>query len=64
MMTDLNKMCAYERGEYDCLHGHPVSDNESPEYYSGYGDQYEQEQIATHISEQHLIKMEKSYERI
>lgn len=31
----------YERGEYDALHGYPVSDaEESPDYYSGYGDAY------------------------
>ena len=32
----------YERGEYDALHGYPVSDaDESPDYYTGYGDAYE-----------------------
>lgn len=31
----------YERGEYDALHGYPVSDaDESPDYLSGYGDAY------------------------
>ena len=44
---DSNDMCDYERGEYDCLHGHDVKDNESPDYYSGYGDRYCEEQNET-----------------
>ena len=54
-MTDLNKMCAYERGEYDCIMGHKVRDDESPEYYSGYGDAYAKEQTATWYSEKKFL---------
>ena len=43
----VNDLCDYERGEYDCLHGHDVKDNESPDYYSGYVDRYCEEQNQT-----------------
>jgi hypothetical protein len=45
---DINAMSDYERGEYDCLIGNAAKLNDSPEYYSGYGDRYcvEQNQAA------------------
>jgi oxalate decarboxylase/phosphoglucose isomerase-like protein (cupin superfamily) len=55
-----NDLTDYERGEYDCVHNHPVRDNESPDYYSGYGDAYAQEQIA----DARTTLLEKQYERV
>ncbi len=41
MYQYFKELTDYERGEYDALHGYPVSDaEESPDYYSGYGDAY------------------------
>lgn len=54
MTNNFNDMCADERGEYDCLHGNPVADNEVPEYYTGYDRQYHAEQNATANSELQL----------
>jgi hypothetical protein len=34
----------YERGEYDCVHGHDAEDGESDKYYQGYAQQYAVEQ--------------------
>jgi len=34
---DLND---YERGEFDCVHGYPALDNQSDDYYLGYGHNY------------------------
>ncbi|MAD28984.1 MAG: hypothetical protein CMP00_04870 [Woeseiaceae bacterium] len=34
----------YERGEYDCVHGHEAEDGESDKYYQGYAQQYAVEQ--------------------
>lgn len=41
MYQYFKEMTDYERGEYDALHGYPVMDDESPDYYTGYGDAYE-----------------------
>jgi len=46
MYQYFKELTDYERGEYDALHGYPVSDaEESPDYYSGYGDAYEYLQV-------------------
>jgi hypothetical protein len=42
----------YERGEYDCVHGHQARDCDTDEYYRGYGETYAKEQSATWYSEQ------------
>lgn len=34
-------MSPYERGEYDCVHGHQASDGEDEKYYDGYARAYE-----------------------
>lgn len=54
-MTNFKDMTAYERGEYDCIHGHAVRDDETPDYYSGYGDAYAMEQSATWYSEKKFL---------
>lgn len=50
-------MTAYERGEWDCVHGYAVRDDEIPDYYSGYGDAYAKEQSATWYSEQKFLNI-------
>jgi len=49
-MSDF-KLTDYERGEYDCVHGHQARDCESDDYYLGYGTQYAKDQNATWYSE-------------
>ena len=51
-MTDINKLSDYERGEWDCVHGHQARDCDSDEYYRGYGETYAKEANATWYSEQ------------
>jgi hypothetical protein len=51
-MHNINNLSDYERGEYDCVHGHLARECESGEYYTGYADAYEKEQSATWYSEQ------------
>lgn len=41
----------YAKGEYDCLQGYDALENQSDDYYNGYGNQYASEQIQNHISE-------------
>jgi|11BtaG_2_1085332.scaffolds.fasta_scaffold01828_13 hypothetical protein len=50
-MINFENLTAYERGEYDCLHGHDVRDDQEQEYYWGYADQYATEQCETAKSE-------------
>ena len=40
----LESFSDFERGEYDCVHGHKAEDGESDKYYQGYGQQYAHEQ--------------------
>ena len=35
-----NDLSDYERGEFDCVHGYPALDNQSDDYYLGYGHNY------------------------
>ena len=50
-MTDLyvgfNNLNDYERGELDCILGYPALDNESADYYLGYGNTYELMEVET-----------------
>jgi len=34
-------MSHFERGEYDCVHGHAAMDGEDDKYYEGYAKAYE-----------------------
>ena len=62
-MTDLSRvsqfdcMTDYERGEYDCVHGHRARDGETASYYNGYGDQYAKEASADWYSDSEVSKM-------
>ena len=47
----LDEFDDYAKGEYDCLKGYDALENQSDDYYNGYGDQYASEQIQNHISE-------------
>ena len=49
-MTDINKLSDYERGEWDCVHGHTARDCDSDEYYRGYGETYAKEANAAWYS--------------
>ena len=40
------EMTYFEQGEYDAVHGHDVQDNQDPDYYSGYGEEYSRQQNA------------------
>tara|TARA_R110000782_G_scaffold17608_1_gene49022 strand:- start:1076 stop:1546 length:471 start_codon:yes stop_codon:yes gene_type:complete len=40
------EMTNFEKGEYDAVHGHDVQDNQDPDYYSGYGEEYSRQQNA------------------
>ena len=51
---NINEMSDYERGEYDCLHGHDSQDNQSIEYYFGFGHQYKREQNANAKTDQQM----------
>jgi len=42
----MDQMTDFERGEYDCVHGHDAVDGASDEYNRGYGEQYAFEQQA------------------
>ena len=42
----MDQMTDFERGEYDCIHGHDAVDGASDEYNRGYGEQYAFEQQA------------------
>jgi len=50
-MSDLNKLNDYEKGEFDCIHGHPARECEPEAYYNGYADAYAKEASATWYSE-------------
>ena len=50
-MSDLNKLNDYEKGEFDCIHGHPARECEPEAYYFGYADAYAKEASATWYSE-------------
>jgi len=41
-----DRMTDYERGEYDCVHGHEALEGQSDKYNEGYGEQYAREQMA------------------
>ena len=43
-MTDINKLCAYERGEYDCILGYPALEGQSEAYELGYGERYQKQE--------------------
>ena len=47
----LDEFDDYAKGEYDCLQGYDALENQSDDYYNGYGNQYASEQINNHISE-------------
>lgn len=55
-MSDF-KLTDYERGEYDCVHGHQARDCESTEYYNGYGTEYARQACADWYSEEQAEQM-------
>ena len=56
-MSDLNNMSDYDRGEYDCIHGHPARECENENYYYGYGDAYSKEQCRPYYSDDQMLEI-------
>ena len=51
MTKNFNDLTDYERGEYDCVHGHQARDCDTDEYYRGYGETYAKEACASWYNE-------------
>ena len=47
----LQRIADYQQGVSDCDNGIRSKDNQSEDYYRGYGDQFKKEQNLTHIWE-------------
>lgn len=55
MTNTCNNLTDYERGEFDCVHGHQARDCETSEYYSGYGTEYARQACASWYSEKQFL---------
>lgn len=60
----MKKLNNYERGEYDAYLGYKADENQSEEYYFGYGDEYTRQQNETARSEENLEYMYQKYKNI
>ena len=63
-MTNINKLSDYEKGEYDAYVGYKSKENQSNEYYFGYGDEYARQQNENARTEANLEYMYQKYKNI
>ena len=48
------KLTDYEQGEYDCTNGYQASQDQSKQYYLGYGNEYANQQQADRHSQNQI----------